>query len=440
MQPNDSHQNGRVGTPQASGGALGRSAPPVGLPQRQQEAAANLIRSQLDAIYDGAALRETGEQPQVAPAQPAPQTQTPATPQPQPQPASQQAQADAFDVNPYDRTHAKTTSIQPEQWKHYHSAWQDYYKKYYEQYYTQQVQSATAQLQRAQPAATLAAAEQPRPAEDAPDETSRGITQTQAMQELRQKLLDKVEASAKKARGSRHFVPIAAAVVVLLVVGFVQYNPVIVASAKAFVSPGASSMSPEDFAVDPMSDVEVGPEPRLIINKINVNTPVFYDIATDTVSQNKAMENGVAHFPIPGANSHPGEVGNTVLSGHSSNDVFAAGDYKFIFMQLDKLEIGDTIYANYNSKRYTYVVTKKEEVLPSEVSKLVYETDKPVMTLITCTPLGTALRRLLVTAEQVYPSPTEAAPAPEASGTPSGTTTGIPGQGERSLFERLFGG
>lgn len=91
---------------------------------------------------------------------------------------------------------------------------------------------------------------------------------------------------------------------------------------------------------------------------------------------------------IPGASSHPGQVGNTVLSGHSSNDVFAAGDYKFIFMQLDKLEIGDTIYANYEGVRYTYIVTGKEEVLPSQVDKLIYPTDKPVMTLITCTPLA----------------------------------------------------
>jgi sortase A len=95
--------------------------------------------------------------------------------------------------------------------------------------------------------------------------------------------------------------------------------------------------------------------------------------------------------------------------------VFAPGDYKYIFIQLDKLEVGDTIYANYKGKRYTYSVTKKEVVKPTEVNKLVYPTDKPVMTLITCTPIGTALNRLLVTAEQVYPDPSSASAAPEAS-------------------------
>ena len=105
-------------------------------------------------------------------------------------------------------------------------------------------------------------------------------------------------------------------------------------------------------------------------------------------------------------------------------------------MQLEKLEIGDTIYANYEGKRYTYVVTKKEEVLPSQVDRLIYETNKPVMTLITCTPLGTALRRLLVTAEQVYPT-SDFKPAPTTSN--GSTEATMPGQGQPTVIERIFG-
>jgi len=150
-----------------------------------------------------------------------------------------------------------------------------------------------------------------------------------------------------------------------------------------------------------------------------------------------AMEKGVAHFAIPGASSHPGEIGNTVLSGHSSNDLFDGGDYKFIFAQLEKMTVGDTIYANYQGKRYTYVVTKTEVVKPTEVSKLVYPTDKPVMTLITCTPLGTALNRLLITAEQVSPDPGQAAQAPVDEG--AATETTIPGS-TPTFLERIFGG
>ena len=54
--------------------------------------------------------------------------------------------------------------------------------------------------------------------------------------------------------------------------------------------------------------------------------------------------------------------------------------------------------------RYTYRVTKKETVTPNNVGVLVYATDKPMLTLVTCTPLGTSRYRLLVTAEQISPS------------------------------------
>jgi sortase A len=131
-------------------------------------------------------------------------------------------------------------------------------------------------------------------------------------------------------------------------------------------------------------------------------------------------------------------VGNTVLSGHSSNDIIDPGSYKFIFAQLERLSKNDTIYANYNGVRYTYTVTKTEVVKPTDVGKLIYETDKPVLTLITCTPLGTSLNRLLVTAEQVSPSPNEAEAAPAVDQS-SQATVAIPGNSP-TFLQRLFGG
>lgn len=416
MRPDDRQLNGRVGTPQSAAG------PHHSHPRTQQEAAANIVRGQIDSIF-----AHEGAQDAVPSTQPAPLAQQPSSPQPQAttenvtQPTS--FQQPLANTNPYERTHSQQRSIEPDQWKAYHSAWQDYYKRYYEGYYTQQLHSVR---QSAQPVTTQGDNQSTAP-------KSGPLTQKEAMEELRAKLLDKVEVSAKKARKSRHFMPIAATVVVLLIFGFLQYNQVLVANVKAYVTPG--SIDPQNIIVDPASTVEVDPEPRLIIPKINVDTPVFYDIPVDKTSQDKAMENGIAHFAIPGANSRPGEVGNTVLSGHSSNDVFAAGDYKFVFMQLDKLEVGDTIYANYEGTRYTYVVTGKKEVAPTDVQALIYDTDTPEMTLITCTPLGTALRRLLVTAEQVYPTTTKPAPS-QSSDTPEATT--IPGQGQPSILERLF--
>jgi sortase A len=217
---------------------------------------------------------------------------------------------------------------------------------------------------------------------------------------------------------------------------FLQYNRVLFANVEAYVSPG--NVDPANIIVDPTTVIAVSPEPKLIIPKINVDVPVDYNTTPDYNAQMKAMENGVAWFGIPGANSKPGQIGNTVLSGHSSNDLIDSGSYKFVFARLDHIDKGDTIYVNFNSTRYTYTVTKKEVVKPTEVSKLVYATDKPVLTLITCTPLGTALNRLLVTAEQVSPSPTQATAAPETN-TSDNQSVSIPGNSP-TFLQRIFGG
>lgn len=396
-------------------GSQSEGAPSPSSPQDHQSAAANVLRSQIDALY--------GDRPVASPA-----------------PRADAQAAPTRTENPYDRTHEAHPQPQAEQWKAYHSAWQNYYQQYYAAYYAHQQSQQQAIEGRTEVA-------DEKPVETTPaqsffsshtdlEETAENLSKDQALYELRQKLLGKVRHQAKKIRGSKHFMPIAASLAVILVFLFLQYNRVMFAAVNAYVSPGA--IDPQNIVIDPSGGTAVSEDPRLVIPKINVDVPVLYDVGADYDSQMTAMEKGVAHFAIPGANSHPGEIGNTVLSGHSSNDLFDGGDYKFIFAQLDKLNTGDTIYANYKGTRYTYVVTKKEVVMPTEVSKLVYTTNKPVMTLITCTPLGTSQKRLLVTAEQISPDPAAAAAAPAGSGQGSESTS-IPGGNSPTVLERIFG-
>ena len=396
------------------------SSVPAGEVHVQQSSAANVIRSQIDSLYDGAETTELKTEPKQEV-------------KIEPEAAHPQA-----DTNPYHRTHNPHPQPQAEQWKQYHTAWQNYYQKYYENFYTAQ----TAQMAKVpapkdpvkiEPSATPKGYFTHQPHE--PEETPETLSNDQALLELRQKLLGRVQESAKNIRKSRHFIPIISAVAVVIIFVFVQYNQIVTANVLAYVSPG--SIDPQNIVVDPTTDVVVTQDPRLIIPKINVDVPVSYDVGTDNASQMAAMANGLAHFPVAGASSHPGEVGNTVLAGHSSNDLFDRGDYKFIFAQLEKLAVGDSVYANYKGKRYTYVVTKTQVVAPNDVAALVYPTTKPVITLLTCTPLGTALNRLLVTAEQVSPDPTVAATAPIGSGKP-GATASIPGD-NGNLFSKLFG-
>jgi len=412
MRPDDPNQPRRVGTPLIPQRSLLQPQTPPVRDANASAAAANVVRNQLDNIYGG-------------------QTTTPT---PQTTPVEQQAapaQQSISTENPYERTHTTTpTAVQSDQWKQYHSAWQDYYQKYYERYYVGEVYKAQKALEgQAKDTApvTTPVAESTPPAHEA-------LTKDEAMYDLRKKLLGNIQESAKKVRKSRHFVPITAAACVVVLFLFLQYNRILFANVHAYISPG--NIDPVNIIVDPSETVAVSPEPKLIIPKINVDVPVVYDVTPDYDSQMRAMESGVAWFGIPGANSKPGQVGNTVLSGHSSNDVIDRGEYKFIFARLEHMQEGDLIYVNYQSKRYTYSVTRKEVVKPTEVSKLVYETDKPVLTLITCTPLGTSLNRLLVTAEQISPSPSEAQSAPVASATSEPAK--IPGNSP-TFLQRIFG-
>lgn len=375
------------------------SAPVAPNSESNQAAAANVVRAQINKIYN-----DTTNQ-QVA--------------------ASETVQY----TSPYEKTHEANPQPELDQWKQYHSAWQEYYQKYYEGYYSHHLQKAKDSLE----ASIVPSSPEPVFTHQ-PEQVEGEVSKDEALFDLRQKLLARVSESAKKVRKSRHFVPITAAVLVVLIFVFLQYNRVFIANVMAYVSPG--SIDPQNIVLDPTTNIAVSADPRLIIPKINVDVPVYYNVGNDYDSQMAAMAKGVAHFAIPGASSVPGQIGNTVLSGHSSSDLFDGGDYKFIFAQLDKMEVGDSVYVNYNSKRFTYTVTKKEVVEPNDVNKLIYPTTKPMLTLITCTPLGTALHRLLVTAEQVSPDPAASSAAPTTDNT--NATATIPGS-TPTFFEKLFG-
>lgn len=365
-----------------------------GLNVPARESAINVIRGQLDTLYQG---ENPPTQSQTAPPQ-------------------QQASTAA---NP---------NIDQEQWKKYHSAWQEYYQKYYQQYYTGYVQKVLEEREAQHTAAT--------PRATALDATDEALDKKQEMSRLRRQIVTKARNSAKKARSSRHFIPLAAAICVVMVFAFLEYNRVLFGTVQAYISPGA--IEPQNIIIDPTTDVVVGPDPKLIIPKINVNVPVVYGVSADPKAQLDAMKRGVAHWPGgDAAKSVPGQAGNTVIAGHSSNDLFETSDYKFVFVQLEKLETGDSIYMNYQGKRYTYSVVKKDIILPiGQWQSIIKPTDKPMLVLVTCWPVGTAQKRLLVTAEQIAPDPTEVAPAPAPSETVE-TTNAMTGNAP-SFFEWLF--
>ncbi|MCL2095041.1 sortase [Candidatus Saccharibacteria bacterium] len=308
--------------------------------------------------------------------------------------------------------------------KEYHQAWQNYYKKYYANVYGTQMEQQKSELEKKY-----------KQGEDPLDKKAR------EMGALRAKIRKATRDGARRARRSRHFIPLTFGAVAVLVLLFIQYNSVMVGWIRAYAVPAAPA--PGLVELDPALTGPIGDDTRLLIPKIGVNVPVTMGVdGFSHADQMEAMRHGVFHFSIPGANAYPGEFGNFAISGHSSNDAFTRGDYKFIFARLEQLEEGDKIFVHHEGVRYTYVVRSDKTVLPSDSQALLIGNNTRTLTLITCTPLGTSRYRLLVFAEQISPEP-ELLPPEGATGPPDGPVAGdevgaaMPGQ-TPSLFVRLW--
>lgn len=343
--------------------------------------------------------------------------------------------------------------INSESWKKYHSAWQDYYQKYYSEYYSKAARTyiekeklkrdrEKAEEEEILKSLTRSSAKLGKKSAmslETGKKTNVGASEVaedgdSIRDELRQKIRQKATANAKKSRRHRHLIPILAGVAVVLLILFLQYNRLIFAPIVAYVSPGNAPAS-EIEAVDPTITQSVSADPRLIIPKLNIDVPVHFGIQLNEVMS--SMNNGVAHYRIAGASAYPGEIGNLVIAGHSAGDVYSSNPYKYIFSGLERLEDGDLIYVNYNSVRYTYKVVKKEVVEPTNVAALVVQTDKPILTLVTCTPLGTSRYRLLVTAEQISPSYEGADKSEDLPTVDQNTDDALPSN-EPSFFEGIW--
>lgn len=370
------------------------------IPQRrfvspEQEAAANLAQQQIDRIYATA-----------PPNQPA---QTQPEPQPEPQPDEQPTPQE----NPYTRTHQENFD-----WRTYHSAWQNYYQQYYQRYYWQHLHGERQKL--AASAADQAVASDSSVVVGV--DPSAPQPQQNMVQALKSDITKKVKERAAKVRKSHHFVPLISAIFVGLVFLFLQFNSVVFAQIQSYISPGA--IASDAISINPSVAINVGPEPKLIIPKINVDVPVDYNVTTvNEADIQNSLRDGATHYKLPGANAVPGQNGNTVILGHSSNDVFNQGAYKFVFVLLDRLQPGDVFYLHYNGTRYIYRVAETRVIDPTDIKALQIGTDKPMATLITCTPPGTALKRLIIFAEQISPDPSGATATQNPVDEPTEQTT-----------------
>ncbi len=168
-----------------------------------------------------------------------------------------------------------------------------------------------------------------------------------------------------------------------------------------FIRPSYAISTP--IITDPSTSGPVGPEPKIIIPKINLEAPVVYDEPSiDEKNVQNALERGVLHYATT---PNPGELGNGVIFGHSSSNILNKGKYKFAFLLLKSLDEGDTFIVQKDGKRFVYKVFKKYVTSPKDISVLGTNDKKATMTLVTCDPPGMSTNRLIVVGEQIYPNP-----------------------------------
>lgn len=249
---------------------------------------------------------------------------------------------------------------------------------------------------------------------------------------IKSQILNKVSAGGKIKK--RHHIQsllfgISMGLIVIFIVLFGFFNERIIAP---FIAP-SKSITNTPIIIDATADNAVGPAPIIIIPKINVEVPVIYDVPTIEEKQILAgLDRGVVHYPTT---PMPGQIGNVVIVGHSANNIFNRGKYKYVFSLLNRMQEGDTFMLHYYGQRYVYKVYSKKIVKPTEISVLGPAERTSTATLITCDPPGTALNRLVVIGEQISPAP---ANNTASTATPVQAEPAIvPGNSE-SLFHRLF--
>jgi sortase A len=240
--------------------------------------------------------------------------------------------------------------------------------------------------------------------------------------------------STQKLKNSQHLKSLGfgliAGTLAVLIFLFSFFNQVILVP---FIQPSRNAIAtPIILNTSGVSNITT---PEIIIPKLNLQLPVNYtESSTNESDIENDLNSGVVHYP---STALPGENGNTAYFGHSSNNIFNPGKYKFAFVLLHTLEKGDTFYLAYNSKIFVYQVFSKTIVPPSDVSVL-----NPIAghtataTLITCDPPGTSINRLVVSADQISPSITNNASTTSNAST-TNSPTSLPGNG-KSLWQRFL--
>ncbi len=196
-------------------------------------------------------------------------------------------------------------------------------------------------------------------------------------------------------------------IVVVALTSLVVSFPAYVLRTKYFINPSklvrvpVTSSSASDLVqsttldtAKPSQKSEVAD--AISIAKIGLSAPITWNV---TGEQTKlALQNGAIHLA---GSAMPGTPGNTFITGHSSDYWWTPGGYKSIFALLDKVEVNDEISISYMDNTFNYRVNVKEVVPRDDINRFITASKPETLTLMTCWPVGTNWKRLMVQAERI---------------------------------------
>ncbi len=145
--------------------------------------------------------------------------------------------------------------------------------------------------------------------------------------------------------------------------------------------------------IDSKSDSEIVSGSIIgIINipKLDINLPIKNGTTEDV------LLSAIGHMKNT---AMPGEIGNSALAGHRSHT------FSKFFNRLDEVEVDDPIFIKTRESHLEYKVYEKKVVKPTDMSVLKSVKDESIITLITCHPLYSNKKRLIVHAKLIKTEP-----------------------------------
>lgn len=170
------------------------------------------------------------------------------------------------------------------------------------------------------------------------------------------------------------------------------FMPLIQFRIKTFIKPPVLTVDKNKYiqspAVNNGDKAQITPTQvvrRLVIPKIDVDVDIVKGKTED------AMLKGAWLFN----DTDPKTGGNMVMFGHRWRYVPPSNT---TFYLLDKLQKGDKVYIFWDNTEYIYTVREQKIIEPNDFS-ILNQTTETQVTLITCTPLFIANKRLIVIAQ-----------------------------------------